>query len=145
MPRLKPPSGLASAARLPAPTTAQIGAVTDVLEHRWSSNALLIQDRLTQAIERDDHNAASKWALGGAISTDKILVLQGRPTAIVGHLHAHRHELSQVMDKLAIALRPQQSVSIMTQPIGPVPSPAIYSSITPIQVGNDSAQIPPST
>ena len=119
MPRLKPPSGPAPA-RLPAPTTAQIGAVTDVLEHRWSSNALLIQDRLTQAIERDDHNAASKWALGGAISTDKILVLQGRPTAIVGHLHAHRHELSQVMDKLAIALRPQQGVSVMTQPIGPV-------------------------
>ena len=93
-------------AKLPAPTTAQIANVTDVLEHRWSSNAIMVQDRYTQAIERDDHNAASKWALAGAISTDKILVLKGRPTDIVGHVHAHRHDLSQVMDKLASALRP---------------------------------------
>ncbi len=66
----------------------------------------MVQDRYTQAIERDDHNAASKWALAGAISTDKILVLKGRPTEIVGHMHAHRHDLGAVMDKLSRALWP---------------------------------------
>src|SRR3990167_10508961 len=100
-------------ARLPAPTPAQITAVTDILEHRWSSNALMVQDRYTQAIERDDHNAASKWALAGAISTDKILVLKGRPTDIIGHVHAHRHDLSAVMDKLATALRPARDIPVI--------------------------------
>jgi hypothetical protein len=101
----------AKPAKLPAPTPAQIAAVTDVLEHQWSSNALLMQERLTQAIERDDHNAASKWAVATAISTDKILVLKGRPTDIVGHVHAHRHELAEVMDKMSTALRQVRSAS----------------------------------
>ncbi len=105
-------------ARLPAPTPAQITGVTDVLEHRWASNALMVQDRYTQAIERDDHNAASKWALAGAISTDKILVLKGRPTDIVGHVHAHRHDLGDVMDKLARAVR--------TRGLGPVMEPVAH-------------------
>ena len=101
--------------KLVPPTPAQITAVTDVLEHQWASNALMVQTRYTQAIERDDHNAASKWALAGAISTDKILVLKGRPTDIIGHVHAHRHDLSAVMDKLAMALRPAQITSIQTE------------------------------
>ena len=88
------------------PTPAQITAVTDVLEHRWSENTLSAQTRLTQAIEANDHNAASKWALTSAIGTDKVLLLKGRPTEITGHIHAHRHDLSLVMDKLAHALRP---------------------------------------
>ena len=104
--------------KLVPPTPAQITAVTDVLEHQWASNALMVQTRYTQAIERDDHNAASKWALAGAISTDKILVLKGRPTDIIGHVHAHRHDLSTVMDKLATALRPA---------LAPVIRPALTS------------------
>ena len=92
-------------AKLTPPTVAQIESVTDVLEHRWSSNALMVQDRYTQSIERDDHNAAAKWALAGAISTDKILVLKGRPTEIVGHVHAHRHDIGSLMDRLARVVR----------------------------------------
>ena len=94
-------------AKLSSPTVAQIEAVTDVLEHRWSSNALMVQDRLTHAIERDDHNAAAKWALAGGISTDKVLILKGRPTDIVGHVHAVRHEIGPLMDRLARVLRPE--------------------------------------
>ena len=97
-------------AKLAPPTVAQIEAVTDVLEHRWSSNALMVQDRLTHAIERDDHNAAAKWALAGGISTDKVLVLKGRPTDIVGHVHAVRHEIGPLMDRLARVLRPVTDV-----------------------------------
>ena len=103
---MRPPS-LAkqnASAALTQPTPAQLGTVMDGLEHTWSENSLLIQQRLYHAIQRDDHNAASKWALAGAISTDKLLVLKGRPTEIIGHLHAHRHDHGAIMDKLARAL-----------------------------------------
>jgi len=112
--------------KLPAPTAAQIANVTDVLEHRWASNALMVQDRYTQSIERDDHNAASKWALAGAISTDKILVLKGRPTEIIANLHAHRHDMAPLMDKLASAAR---SIHSFAPPFGPVPSPQSHPTI----------------
>ena len=93
-----------ASAALTQPTPAQLGTVMDGLEHSWSENSLLIQQRLYHAIQRDDHNAASKWALAGAISTDKLLVLKGRPTEIIGHLHAHRHDHGSIMNKLAGAL-----------------------------------------
>ena len=130
------------AQRLPAPTPAQIASVTDVLEHRWSSNALMMQDRLTQAIERDDHNAVAKWSLGGAIATDKILVLQGRPTAYVGHVHAHRHELGPIMEKIASALRGARSVP-STPSSGPVLLPALGESTMThlvVDLGDDATQ-----
>lgn len=91
-------------ATLSVPTPAQITAVTDVLEHRWSSNAIMVQDRLTQAIDRDDAASAQKWAIAGGISTEKVLLLKGRPTEIMGHFHAHRHELGPLVGKLARAL-----------------------------------------
>ena len=131
-------------AKLPPPTTAQIANVTDVLEHRWSSNAIMVQDRYTQAIERDDHNAASKWALAGAISTDKILVLKGRPTDIVGHVHAHRHDLGDVMEKLASALRPSRTIHAKLDTVGePVASPHLDSVIiTQLASSNDALPSP---
>ena len=132
---------------LKAPTQADIAQVTDILENRWSRSAMLVLDRYEQSIWRNDHNAAYKWALAGAINTDKILVLKGRPTDIVGHLHAHRHEMSDVMDKLAGALRgpvprgtlpPQLSESSMTQPIVPVIDSAIVGQNVPLDSANDA-------
>ena len=99
------------------PTQAQIATVTDGLEYKWSHNALAIQDRLTQAVEYGDASAAQKWAIAGGISTEKVLLMKGRPTELVGHVHAHRHELGDVMDKLARALRPA------TISVAPVPHP----------------------
>ena len=87
------------------PTQAQITAVTDGLEYKWSHNALAIQDRLTQAIELGNASDAQRWAVAGGISTEKVLLLKGRPMEITGHLHAHRHDLGAVMDKLALAAR----------------------------------------
>jgi hypothetical protein len=75
------------------------------LEQRWSVNALGVQTRLHEAIERDDAPAAQKWAIAGGISTEKVLLMKGRPTEIVANLHAHRHDMSDVMDKLAGAAR----------------------------------------
>ncbi len=75
------------------------------LEDKWSRNALGVQQRFGEAIARDDAQAAQKWAIAAGISTEKVLLMKGRPTEIVANLHAHRHELGDVMDKLAIAAR----------------------------------------
>ena len=89
---------------LTPPTPAQITHVLDGLEHKWSENALSIQDRLTQAVHSNDAASAQKWAIAGGISTEKVLLMKGRPTEILGHLHAHRHELGPMVGKLAQAL-----------------------------------------
>lgn len=75
------------------------------LDERWSRNALGVQQRFSEAVERDDASAAQKWAIAAGISTEKVLLMKGRPTEIVANLHAHRHEISDVMDKLAVAAR----------------------------------------
>ena len=105
--------------RLKPPTPAQIGAVTDVLEHRWSYNALAIQDRLTEAVDLGLASDAQKWAIAGGISTEKVLLLKGRPTEITGHIHAHRHELAPLMDKLARSIgMGTQATKIVGTPVG---------------------------
>ena len=104
---------------LKPPTPAQIGAVTDVLEHRWSHNALAIQDRLTEAVDLGLASDAQKWAIAGGISTEKVLLLKGRPTEITGHIHAHRHELGPLMDKLARSIgMGTQATKIVGIPVG---------------------------
>ena len=82
-----------------------VSAVLPNLEEQWSRNALGLQQRLRESIEANDALNAVRWATAGGISTDKTLLLKGRPTEIVANLHAHRHELVDVMDKLAIAAR----------------------------------------
>ena len=86
-----------------APTSAQVQQVLPELEQRWSINALSVQQRLHEAVERDDAASAQKWAIAGGISTEKVLLMKGRPTEIVANLHAHRHELGDIAAKLAIA------------------------------------------
>ena len=86
-------------------TSAQAAQVLPLLEDKWSVNALGVQQRFAEAVERDDAAAAQKWAIAGGISTEKVLLMKGRPTEIVGNLHLHRHDMSQVMDKLAQAAR----------------------------------------
>ena len=104
---MRPQSPLTKAPVAPGlvqPTPAQLGTVMDGLEHSWSENSLLIQQRLYHAIQRDDHNAVYKYALSAGISTEKLLLIKGRPTEIVGHLHAHRYDHGSIMGKLARAL-----------------------------------------
>jgi len=50
--------------------------------------------------------AAKAWELNNILGThiDKLLVLEGRPTDIHAHLHAHRHEILDVGERLAQAL-----------------------------------------
>ena len=88
-----------------APTRDEITTVLDGLEHKWSSNALGVQQRFTEAIARDDASSAQRWAVAGGISTEKVLLMKGRPTEIVANLHAHRIDLAPLMDKLAASAR----------------------------------------
>ena len=75
------------------------------LEREWSARALELQQRAQEAADRGDHFAAQRWTWCAGVATDKTLLLKGRPTEITGHLHAHRHDLGDVMDKLASAAR----------------------------------------
>lgn len=43
-------------------------------------------------------------AIKGGICTEKALLAAGEPTATITNLHLHRHEISDVVDKLARAL-----------------------------------------
>jgi len=121
------------------PTQAQIATVTDGLEYKWSHNALAIQDRLTQAVESGDATSAQRWAVAGGISTEKVLLLKGRPTEITGHLHSHRHDIGNVMDKLARALRPAQYAEASIVGVEPVTHPlASVENAQIIESGNKS-------
>jgi len=103
---------------------AQQKAVLSGLEEKWAHNALAVQERLTQAIDRDDDRAVKNWSVAAGISTEKVLLMKGRPTEIVANVHAHRHELSDVMDKLAKAARvvtTHQRKGYMASDRGPAP------------------------
>ena len=90
-------------------TQADTAVVLDGLESRWSMNALDIQQRLSQAIDEGDAANAQRWAVAGGISTEKVLLLKGRPTEIVASLHAHRHEIGPLFDRLAQMARGQSA------------------------------------
>lgn len=57
-------------------------------------------------------------AIAGGICTEKALLAAGQPTEIVANLHAHRHELGPLMDRLAQVMR----VSPMVRPAVNLPS-----------------------
>ena len=44
-------------------------------------------------------------AIRGGIATEKALLAAGQPTEIVANVHAHRHEIGPLMDRLAQAAR----------------------------------------
>lgn len=85
--------------------------VKDLLLTAWSANAELLQTRLHEAATDSEHNAAKSWAIAAGIATEKTLLLAGQPTQLVGHLHAHRHDLSDIIDKLALIARRVSSKS----------------------------------
>ncbi len=90
---------------LPAPTAEKVANVIPELTDKWSRTTLMALHRLEEAIAGDDGLGAKYWATAAGIGTDKIMPLKGMPTQIVSNLHAHRHEIGDVMDKLAVAAR----------------------------------------
>ena len=103
---LRPKGGLT------ALSVADKASVMPALEDRWTQNAFYCQQRLSEALERNDHNAGKAWAWAGGVSTDKVIKLKEGPTAPIVHLHAHRHELGPLFDRLA-AMRPVARAQII--------------------------------
>ena len=95
------------------PTRDAVEHVLPELERSWSENALLTQQRIQQALERNDHNAAKAFAITGGVCTDKILAIKNGPAAPAIHLHAHRYELGGLMDRLAVAAKALPSARIV--------------------------------
>ena len=89
-------------------TRAQVVNVLENVEKKWAENAYGLQQRLSEAIADGDHRAAQAWTWCNGVTTDKLFAYAGRPTQIVANLHAHRHELSDIAAKLAIAASVQQ-------------------------------------
>ena len=82
-----------------------VANILPVLEERWSKAAIQCHQRALEAAETGNYNAANRWIWCAGVATDKVNALKGRPAEIIGHVHAHRHELMPLMDKLSTALR----------------------------------------
>ena len=55
-------------------------------------------------------------AIRGGIATEKALLAAGQPTEIVANVHAHRHEIGPLMERLMIAGRVLASHSSPSKP-----------------------------
>lgn len=78
--------------------------VTATLEQDWGGNALMAQTRLTEALDVGDMRAAQSAAITAGIATEKVLLMQGRPTVITAQVHEHRHDLARIYAALASAM-----------------------------------------
>jgi len=95
----KPPKGATAALR--QVTAEEKANILGTLEDKWTQRAVEIQQRLGEAVERGDHNEAQRWTWCAGVATDKIRDLKGRPPETIVHLHAHRHDLGPLFDRLA--------------------------------------------
>ncbi len=89
--------------KVPPPVKRAVNEVLEQLGDDWGENALAIQKRLAGAIEANDHNAGKAWSVAGAVATEKVLLVNDRPTSIVANVHAHRYQIEGVMAMLALA------------------------------------------
>ena len=72
---------------------------------------------------------AKALAIKGGICTEKALLAAGQPTEVIGHVHAHRHEMSGLMDRLVSALGPVTAQHLgYPKPALPVPVPSTPTS-----------------
>lgn len=60
-------------------------------------------------------------AIFGGTAMDKVLLLENKPTSITGHLHLHRHALTNLSESLMAALEAKQSIIIEAHPETPPP------------------------
>jgi hypothetical protein len=68
---------------------------------RWREAQEKFLDRATQAAEESDANRAKSYAIAAGIATEKVLLLESKPTVILAGLHENRHLLPDVLRKLA--------------------------------------------
>jgi hypothetical protein len=71
----------------------------------WATNAKSLQQCMVESIGERNNQATKNWAIAAGIATEKTLLLDGQPTQLVAHMHAHRHDLGQIIDKLTSVAR----------------------------------------
>lgn len=79
----------------------------DELVAGWQQSALGVLDEI-ELRRREGTLTPRDWkdlTIAGGVSTEKALLAAGQPTEIVANMHAHRHDVSPLMDKLAAAAR----------------------------------------
>lgn len=95
--------------RLPAPV-GQVGAESkaageqpkDALQ-RWKDAQKRFLERAHEAADNDDASRAKSYAIAAGIATEKTLLLENKPSVIIGGLQENRHLLPDVLAKLAAA------------------------------------------
>ena len=60
---------------------------------------------------------AKDLAIKGGICTEKALLAAGQPTEVIGHVHAYRHELGPLIQRLAKVLGPHVLGSGLMAPV----------------------------
>ena len=79
----------------------------DELVALWQQSALGVLDEI-ELRRREGTLTPRDWkdlTIAGGVSTEKALLAAGQPTEIVANLHAHRHDLGPIADKLNSAAR----------------------------------------
>jgi hypothetical protein len=68
------------------------------MRERWETALNSALSRLQSALDDPTSRSSKDAALTAAIATDKVLLLQGRPTNIVANLH--KHDVGALVDRL---------------------------------------------
>jgi len=86
-------------------TAEQRKNVIEELDQRWCAHALDNLQRAQESAAAGKSFDARNWTWAAGVATDKVFAIREIPTQIVSNVHEHRHDISQVMDKLAVAAR----------------------------------------
>lgn len=71
------------------------------LKSRWQMSGVDLMDKLDEAMRDNKANDAKNYAIAAAVATDKMLLLDGKPTSIQASIHEVRHTLPQLAGRLA--------------------------------------------
>ncbi len=91
------------------------------LREKWESATEKALRNLAEALNGTKDRLSKDAALTAAICTDKVLLLQGRPTQIVANLHQHRHELGDLVGRLTAisgqiqAVKPVEVIDVVPE------------------------------
>lgn len=105
MAKFVPRGAQAQLAELKAITTDERNNVVGELDKRWCDHALHNLQRAREATEAGKSFDARNYTWAAGVSTDKVFAIREIPTQIVANLHAHRVNLSSILDKFASASR----------------------------------------
>lgn len=82
-----------------APVGRAVPVQDQALLREWQARGFKALEHLSKCKAEDGGNA-QRWATVAGIATDKVLVLAGRPTAIVAGIHEVRYTLPQLTERL---------------------------------------------